>query len=296
MNKRSKRELYLNRRGIWGSRDLTPRALVSWILAVALLIVGATGATEAWAKKDYSSELSIHKVAAETPSGWARELGTQTRLFTLFHEKLQTEGKNQVQWHSLWKEDLTGREALIERVYFDPSSLQIDRYEIQKLQLDEKGWFEPDYEKKKVSFTYYKNGEWKQDTKSFDKDLVVGPLLSAYIPFKQKELLAGEEIKVSLPVSFMREVYTFRFKLEEHVDFEGQKVAKIKFSPSSLMMRAVVKPLYFFYSPAMKKVRKIEGKIPLKKRVGSDPDKWDSFEAESLFLSPTDVSSGSSQN
>lgn len=287
MTKGSKREHFQIWQGILGSRGLTLRASVScFSKALVMAAVSALSTPSALAKKDYSSELSSREIPAETPRGWARELGGQTRLFTLYHEKIPTEGSKQIQWHSMWKEDLTGNKALIERIYFDPENMRIDRYEIQKLQLDEKGWFEPDYEKKKVSFTYYKNGEWKKARKGFSKDLVIGPLIPAYIALKEKELMAGEQLKVSLPVSFMRDIYTFRLKLEEHVQFEGQKVAKIKFSPSSMMMRAVVKPLYFYYSPSMKKVRKIEGKIPLKKRVGSDPDKWDSFEAESLFLEP----------
>jgi len=228
-------------------------------------------------------------VETTQPKAWVRELGGDVTLFNYFESRVLVPGTKHSLWKTRWVEQLTAIDALRERVFFDADSLQLVRYEIEKIQLEEKGWFDVDHENRKVRFEYFKNNEWKQSEDSYNHELLIGALLPKFISAKKDILMKGDDVDLSLAVPFMRKVYSFTLRKDSKVQFQGQNLIKIKLSASNMLMRAVVKPLYFFYSPEEDQVKKIEGKVFLKKRIGSDPDKWDSFEAESLFINPKEL-------
>lgn len=225
-------------------------------------------------------------VSASTSKAWLRELEGKITLFDYFDSETKIPGANHILWKTRWIERLTNKDSLRERIFFEPGTLHLQRYELEKLQLDEKGWFDVDVENKKARFEYFKNNEWKKSEDSFKYDLLVGAMIPKYIQKNISQLLSEEELKISLAVPFMRKIYTFELKNLGEESFQNQKIVKIRMRPSSFLMRTVVSPIVFFYSPGEDKTKKIEGKVFIKKRMGSNPDKWESFEGETLFIDP----------
>lgn len=219
------------------------------------------------------------------PQAWIREVGVTTPLFDYYEtrETPSVGGASRVVRRSRFVDRETGEDAFRETITTDMSESLLLSYEVEQLQLDERGTITVDHIENKIQYRYFKNKEWKQNTEKFDPPFLVGAMIPNFIRANAEKLLNAKRVKFHLAVPYMTKSFNFTLRQDARKDFDGQPMSSIKMGASHFLVSAAVEPLYFMYDPASKEVRQILGKVFLKKRTKSG---WDAFKAETLFLKP----------
>jgi hypothetical protein len=233
----------------------------------------------------WAGAVSADAVVAESPQAWIREQGAKAPLFDFFEsvENTRRDGAEVLLRRSRFVERETGEDAFREVIVSDPSGLQLLSYEVEQLQLDEKGSIIVDRAQKKIFFRYYKNKSWRETSEVLQEPFLVGAMVPRYIQKHGKEMLKSGRQRFHLAVPYMVKSFTFNLEPEGSREFEGRSMSSFKMSPSHFLVSAVVKPLHFLYDVESVRVRQILGRVFLKKRT---PSGWESFDAETLFLDP----------
>ncbi|MEQ1877133.1 MAG: hypothetical protein ABL958_10835 [Bdellovibrionia bacterium] len=173
--------------------------------------------------------------------------------------------------------DAKGQVVAVEEMFYEKAKLA--RLNIDQTQIGEKGGFE--LVGNKVSFFYTKNGETKKDDETIDDPLLCADTVALHIHTNWDKLMAGEALKVRMPVPARLETIGFKFEKEKDATFEGKPVHVIKMSASSFIVRMAINPLYFYLDQGERKsVLKVVGRIVPK--VQKD-GKWTDMDAVSVF-------------
>jgi hypothetical protein len=222
--------------------------------------------------------------ASSSPSGWIREQGQDDALFHFYENIESNPEEDRVTKSNRFVELANSQDSFRENLVMNSAKTQLYRYEVEQLQIDEKGSVEFDYENSKVNFKYYKNKQWRERSEKLEAPHFVGAMIPQFILNNHEQLAKGERIRFKLAVPYMVKSFDFYLQKEEDLEFEGRQMISIRMSPSHVLVSAVVRPLFFILDPEEKKIRKILGRHFLKKRTSSG---WDAFQGETLFIKPS---------
>jgi len=213
------------------------------------------------------------------PQAWVKEIGGEAQLFDYYEVVESSPDKMITRTRFVDRE--TKEDAFREIVTTDLEGRLMYSYEIEHLQLDEKGSIQVDRATKKISYRYYKEGSWRENSEDLEEPFLVGAMIPRFIRLNETEIQKDDKIRFHLAVPYMAKSFNFALRKDEMVDFEGRSMLSVEMLPTHFLVRAAVKPLYFTYDLQTSDVRRILGKVFLKKRTKSG---YESFMAETLFL------------
>lgn len=125
------------------------------------------------------------------------------------------------------------------------------------------------------------DGTVKTSDDDYEENLVVPSTVMSYIrPFNDK-LLAGEEVKLKVAVMDRRESFTFymkKYKMEKGP--HGEDILVLKMSPGSIIVRALVDPMYFYTNPKTGEMFAFEGRSALRRKEG---DKYKELDVRAAY-------------
>ena len=91
----------------------------------------------------------------------------------------------------------------------------------------------------------------------------------AYILPRFYELVAGHEIKLRVAVLDRQSAFSFVIKkVREEKTLSGEPVLVLQMSPTSIFVKAVVDPMYFYMKPQTGEMYAFEGKSALRRKEG----------------------------
>jgi hypothetical protein len=155
---------------------------------------------------------------------------------------------------------------------------ELAEFSIEDFQQDAKGSVRVD--DKKLYFTF-KSGE---DTKTAEEErpdnLLVGPLMPAYIKTHWNQIMNGDEVKVRLAVLNRLETIGFKFFKVEEKNEDGKAVVIVKMKASSFVVAAIVDPLYFTFLKSGVKLLHWTGRTLPKLEING---KWKDLDAETVY-------------
>ena len=224
---------------------------------------------------------SLQAYAADDPPFLARIFDMASKkqklLFTYKHS---SENRPEFRESTNVYKDADGIIAVIETARFvkDGDSEKVSNYHVSQKQLGEEGNVAVAGEK--IKFTYVKDGKTKEDEEKLTDNFVVGPSIIFYLQKHWAEIVNGDKVKVRLAVPDRRETIGFEyFKVREET-IDGQKTFVLKMKPSSLVISAIVDPLYFFYTPDGKTLVEIHGRTQVKQKVKNS---WRNLDAVTTY-------------
>ncbi|MBC7396697.1 MAG: hypothetical protein H7333_04565 [Bdellovibrionales bacterium] len=121
---------------------------------------------------------------------------------------------------------------------------------------------------------YYKVTDLKdQSVKTaedkYQDNLVVPSTVMSYIRPHNAELAAGKDVSFRIAVLDRKEAYTFNMKkIRNEKAANGDEVMVLQMSPSSIIVKALVDPMYFYISVKTGEMFAFEGKSALRRKEG----------------------------
>ncbi len=167
-------------------------------------------------------------------------------------------------------------EAVVEEVHFEKG--QLTRYFQDHKQRNEKGSLA--VRNGKVHFSYIKDGTVKEDEEDLTDNFVVGPILFDYLKVHWKILLAGEDVSVRFAALDRLETVGFKFFKVDEKKVDGNELVVIKMKPTSIIIAALVDPLYFTFTKKEAVPIEYRGRVLPKARVNG---KWEDLDAEVVY-------------
>ncbi len=181
-----------------------------------------------------------------------------------------------------------GRPAARELTVYEGNNLV--SYELEELQINARGIARiqsstnnPD----RISFTYVSDlktpHKAKQNTEKLQPDTVVNDMLAPFLAAHWSELMRGEEVKCRYIAVTRAETVGFKFTKHAESTRDGKPVVIIKMSPTSLIIAALVDPLYFtMEKDGDHRVLQYDGRTTPKLQ---DRTKWKDLDAVTVFES-----------
>jgi hypothetical protein len=207
-------------------------------------------------------------MATEDPTFTAKvfdqESKKQKLLFTYKHE---SEQKGDVRIVTNTYNDKDGVLAALETIEFvgPAADEKIRSYHMSQKQLGAEG--DVKVEDGKVKFAYTKGGSTKTGEEKLTDDFVVGPSVTAFLQKHWGEIASGGKVKTRFAVADRMETVGFDFFKDHEETIDGVKTFAVKMKPSSFLISALVKPLFFFYSPDGKQLYEVHGRTQVKQKV-----------------------------
>ena len=114
-----------------------------------------------------------------------------------------------------------------------------------------------------------RDGSVKTSEDDLDSNLVVPSTVMGYIAPKFADLQAGREVRLRVAVVDRREAFSFVIKkVREEKTASGEDVLVLQMAPTSIIVRAVVDPMYFYLKPKSGELYGFEGKSALRRKEG----------------------------
>jgi hypothetical protein len=223
---------------------------------LSLLLVCSLGIVPAYAR------------AATDPSFLAKiydqDSNKQKLLFTYQHVSEQKADSRVVT--NTYK-DNDGKVAAIETVEFtkEGDREKVRNYKMSQKQLGTEGAVE--IKDSHAHFSFSKNGSTKTAEETVSEDFVVGPSVIAFLQRNWEKIVKGEQVKVRFAVLDRRETVGFEYFKDREVMLGQQKAFVIKMKPSSFLIAALVKPLYFFMTPDGQTLLELHGRTQVKQNI-----------------------------
>lgn len=182
--------------------------------------------------------------------------------------------------------DLDNHDVVLEDVQAQDG--QLVKYHIDQKQIGAIG--DVELRDGQVHFRYTQNGETKEASEKLEGNLVVGPILIEFMLKHWEGLLKGDTLPIRLAVAERRETVGFKlFKDTERTE-GGQTLEVIEMKPSSLVIAALVKPLYFDFNRDTHAVVAVHGRTVPKLKKG---DKWIDLDAHMVYQRSASAESAS---
>lgn len=201
----------------------------------------------------------------------------QKLLFTYQHE---TANKGEMRVVTNTYKDKDGGVAAVETIEWvkDGANEKVRRYHMSQKQLQAEG----DVEVKdgKIVFTYVRDGKEKKYDEKLTDDFIVGPSITAYLQRNWAAIARGDHIKARLAVPDRQETLGFEYFKDGEETLNGQKAFVIKMKPANFMIAAIVKPLFFLYTPDGARLLEVRGRTQVKQNVDG---KWKDLDAVTVY-------------
>lgn len=203
---------------------------------------------------------------AGTTTAVLYDLESNKKLYT--YEATRTFAKTDMTYKGEYK-NLDGSIAVAENATINKGTIQ--NYEIDSKQTGEKGKI---YTKKGKIYFEYTDSKGKK-TDSYTKlypDTLVSANLIAHAQANLDKLIKDKTVPFKYAVWYRKEVISFRFTLDKSDD----KTITIKMTPSNLLYRSMVDPIYYTLNKKTKELIESRGRVIPKKKVDGD---WESLDA-----------------
>jgi hypothetical protein len=133
----------------------------------------------------------------------------------------------------------------------------------------------------RIFFEYtQRDGKVKKDDEKWQDSFVLGAFLVRFVKAHWDELLAGKDIDMRFGVPDRRETVGFKIFKEEEKKIDGHDVIVAKMKPTSVIIAALVKPLYFYFDKASGKLLEFRGRVLPKQKDG---DHFKDLDAETVY-------------
>ena len=177
-------------------------------------------------------------------------------LYKVKHDETLTDEK--LKFHNVYSYP-DGKEAFTEDV--ELKGTEVISYRVNQKQLGDEGSIE--VKDKKVIFTYKKKDhEAKTSEEDYVDNLAIGPSLVPYMQKNWDKIKAGEKIRVRLAVPDRRETVGFDL-FKDKASTDTKTIVKMK--AASLVISAIVDPLYFTFMPDGSRMTEMKGRTQAKK-------------------------------
>lgn len=179
-----------------------------------------------------------------------------------------------------------GTVAARERIAYEGDNLV--SFELEEIQINSVGTAkvqppstaEP---KGRIAFEYITgaNSKTNANTEAVAPDLLVGDMIGPFLVAHWDDLMRGKAIKCRYIVASRVETVGFEFKKTSESKQSGKAVVIIKMSPSSLIISALVDPLYFtLEKDGEHRLLEYSGRTAPKTKAGN---KWKDLDALTVF-------------
>ncbi len=138
----------------------------------------------------------------------------------------------------------------------------------------------------KAYFTFVKGDKTKEDDEKFTDDFAVTSSLVKLLQARWADVMKGDTLKVRLAVLDRQETVGFQFRKEKDKEINGAPGVVLKMKPSSVIISALVNPLYFGFSADGKFLLELEGRTSVKLKNG---EKFDDFDGYTVYTHPQPV-------
>ena len=237
---------------------------LSGCVAVTLLVASVFFGAHAWAEK-------------ESFSGDLFEKGSDRKvlLFKFRHEAESTGGVYQ-RAHNVFV-DTEGHEALTEDIAYDAMG-QLTKLVLDQKQTNEHG--ELEVREGKIYFSWTHDGKTKTASEKQPADLVVAATLVPYLQKNWEALVKGDRVDARFAALDRRETVGFKFLKTEEKKLNGRDAIVVKMKASSLIISAIVDPLYFVFDKETKRLMELTGRTAPKRLVKGA---WKDLDAEIVY-------------
>ncbi len=117
--------------------------------------------------------------------------------------------------------------------------------------------------------TDLKDGSVKTSTDDLDSNLVVPSTVMSYIRPYHEALKAGEPVKLRVAVMDRQEAFSFNIKkVRTEKALNGDEIMVLEMSPGSIIVKALVDPMYFYIRVKTGEMFAFEGKSALRRKEG----------------------------
>ena len=181
-----------------------------------------------------------------------------------------------------------GRIAARERAVYEGDNLV--SYDLEELQINARGTAKVPRDPKsgangKISFEYINNSDVppkkKTNTESLRPDTLINDTIAPFLSAHWDDLVKGETVKCRYIAATRAETVGFKFAKHSESTWQGKPVVIIKMSASSVIIAALVDPLYFTMEKnGEHRVLEYDGRTTPKIKDGN---KWKDLDAVTVF-------------
>jgi len=231
--------------------------LVISLLTLALVVLASPRA-RAFEDSDFKAKV------------YDQESGKQKLLFT-YQRKNEQKNDLRVGTSTYFDPASPTEPVAIETTEFakDGAIEKVVSYHMSQKQIGAEGQI--DVSKDKINFTFAKNGSTKKSEETLTDNFVVGPSIVLYLQRHWDEISKGDKIKIRFGVPDRAETVGFEFFKDRDESVTNDSVTVktwvIKMKPSSFIIAALVKPLFFYMLPDGSRLIEVHGRTQLKRKV-----------------------------
>ncbi len=160
-----------------------------------------------------------------------------------------------------FKDVTTGQVAATEKA--ETRNGVIVRYEVNRVGAKDSGVIE--VKDGKIIFSYNDNGKKSEAKEPLKENTLISATLCPYLESHFADLLSKKDVDFRLAVWYRKETVGFRFSYDRE---ENGKLV-VKMNPTNFLYKSLVKPIYFTYNVANKKLVSIQGRTLPKRKEGS---------------------------
>lgn len=193
--------------------------------------------------------------------GTLYEMGSNRKTIVMNYEHRESKGVDGglISTQNIYR-DLSGQDVYLESSLFENGALKSLRVEHKNKK--EEGQLT--IENGVLQFQYTRDGKTKSSSESLDEQFATGPTLVAFIQKNWKKLLSGDEVKMRLAVLDRLETVGFKLFLFEKKQSPAGQLIVIKMKPSSIVISALVSPLFLTLPADGSKLLELKGRVPPK--------------------------------
>lgn len=220
--------------------------------------------------------LSFQSFADETVTAQAFEQNTNKakKMFDYVSVLTEKDGLSEVAFSY---KDLQGQTAYEEAAVLKGS--EFVKTNISQKQTGESATVE--VKDGKIIFTKTSaDGKTKTETEKLGKTMVMSANFKRFVHDHWKEIQDGKDVDFRYGVWDRMETVGFEIFKDKETTINGEKAVIVKMKPSSFVIAAIVKPIYFTYNADGTKLVELNGRVPVKLKSG---EKWKDLDCEVVY-------------
>ena len=173
--------------------------------------------------------------------------------------------------------DLSGQVVVSETAVL--KGLEVVSYKIDHKQLKSQGQIE--VRDGKIYFTKINaDGSKKTDDESLEKNFVVSMSFTRFVKSKWQDIIQGKEVEIRYGVWDRLETVGFTLAKTGEETINNQKAIVVRMKPTSFVIAALVKPVFFKISEDGSMLMEMNGRVAPKK---ADGNSWKDLDAEIVY-------------